>query len=422
MRAASAALQGAVSGMPDSSAMPFLPYGRHAIDDDDIEAVSDVLRSDFLTTGPAVAAFEAAFAKRTGAGHAVACANGTAALHLAALALDLGPGDFVVVPTITFLATANAARYVGADVLFADVDPDTGLMRAEDLSRVLNANREKRIRAVFPVHLAGRPADPEAIAQIAVDAGISVVEDACHALGTTYETSGEQVPVGGCAHSDMATFSFHPVKTIACGEGGMVTTNDTALSERLKSLRSHGMVRDEAELALRDQAYDPDGRPNPWYYEMPEMGLNYRLSDIHAALGASQLRKLDTFAERHRALAATYDELLAPLSPAITPVRRNAGTDPLMHLYQVLIDFPKLGVSRAELMNGLRDAGIGSQVHYIPVHSQPYYRDAYGAIDLPDADAFYQRCLSLPYFPSMSYADVARVVDALRRFTESGAR
>lgn len=401
--------------MSSAPKLPFLPYGRHAIEDDDIEAVTRVLRSDFLTTGPAVAEFEQAFAHKTGATHAISCANGTAALHLAALALNLGPGDYVVVPTVTFLATANAARYVGADVLFADVDSQTGLMGAKELSATLNANRDKRIRAVFPVHLAGRPADPEGVIAIARAAGIDVVEDACHALGTRYRSSDGWTSVGACHDADLATFSFHPVKTIASGEGGMITTNDDSLAARLRGLRSHGMTRDVNSMQAPDQALNANGVPNPWYYEMSEMGFNYRLSDIQAALGSSQLRKLDKFAAQHRSLAAVYDQLLEQLAPAIVPVRNKEGTDPVQHLYQVLIDFDALGTTRADFMNTLRADGIGTQVHYIPVHTQPYYRKIYGEIDLPGAETFYQRCLSLPYYPMMTSDDVARVVGALQR-------
>lgn len=400
--------------------LPFLPYGCHAIDDDDIEAVARVLRSDFLTTGPAVAEFEETFARETGAAYAVACVNGTAALHLAALALEIGPGDHVVVPTITFLATANAARFVGADVIFADVDPETGLMGAGELSAALEANQDKRIRAVFSVHLAGRPADPEGISAVARAAGIAVVEDACHALGSRYQTVDGQVSVGGCSHADMATFSFHPVKTIASGEGGMVTTNDASLAARLSALRSHGMTRNADDMQIKDRAFDSDGTLNPWYYEMPEIGFNFRLSDIHAALGTSQLGKLEKFAARHRALAAVYDKLLEPLAPEIVPVRNGQGIDPVQHLYQVLIDFPALKTTRATLMNVLRGDGIGTQVHYIPVHTQPYYQAAFGDIELPGAEAFYQRCLSLPFYAGLTEDDAARVVDSLQRATSGG--
>jgi len=376
-----------------------LQYGRQSIDEDDIAAVAAVLRSDFLTTGPAVEAFEAAFAGHTGAAHAIACANGTAALHLAALALDLGPGDSVVVPTITFLATANAARYVGADVIFADVHPDTGLMRAEDFERALAAHPDARIKAVFPVHLAGRPAHPAEIAAVAARRGIAVVEDACHALGTSYALGNETVTVGDCRHAAMQTFSFHPVKTVATGEGGMVTTRDARLADRLRLMRNHGMAR------------NPDG--GPWFYEMAEPGFNYRLSDIQCALGTSQLGKLDRFAARRRALAARYDRALAPLAPHITPVHSAEGTAPVLHLYQVLIDFDAIGASRAAVMEALQRRGIGTQVHYIPVHTQPYYRQRYGDLALPGAGRFYERTLTLPLYPAMADADVDRVVTAL---------
>ena len=384
-----------------------LHYGRHAIDEDDIAAVAAVLRSDYLTTGPAVEAFETAFAQATGAPHAVACANGTAALHLAALALDIGPGDTVVVPTITFLATANAARFVGAEVIFADVDPDTGLMRPEDFEQALAAAKDARIKAVLPVHLAGRPAHPADVARLAARHGIAVIEDACHALGTTYATGNETATIGDCRHAAMQTFSFHPVKTVASGEGGMVTTRDAALAARLALLRNHGMARDPAKLAAA-----------PWGYEMDEPGYNYRLSDIHCALGLSQLGKLAKFAARRRALAARYDRALAPLAPHIVPVRSADGTTPVLHLYQVLIDFAALRTTRAALMEALRARGIGTQVHYIPVHTQPYYRRRYGEIALPGAQRFYERTLSLPLFPTMGNDDVdawSTALDAIAR-------
>ncbi len=379
--------------------IPFLPYGRHLIEDDDVEAVTAVLRGDFLTTGPIVGAFETKLAAATGARHAVACSSGTAALHLAALALDLGPGDAVVVPSVTFLATANAARYVGADVVFADVDPETGLMRPDDFMEALNSSTSK-VKAVFPVHLAGQSPDMPIIAEIAGERQIAVVEDACHALGSTYPTENENVSVGSCSHSDMAAFSFHPVKTIAMGEGGAVTTNDKGLAGRIERLRNHGMVR------------NPD-RMEPWAYEMAEMGFNYRASDIHCALGLSQLGKFERFAERRKSLANLYDKALKPLSPLLRPLGRMPGCDPVWHLYVVLIDFAAAGIDRSTMMNKLGEAGIGSQVHYIPVHSQPYYRERYGDLDLPGAERYYEKCLTLPLFPGMKDEDVGRVAAAL---------
>jgi UDP-4-amino-4,6-dideoxy-N-acetyl-beta-L-altrosamine transaminase len=393
-------------------AKPFLPYGRQCVEDDDIAAVAAVLKSDYLTTGPFVEDFERAFAAKMGAGHAVACSSGTAALHLAAAALGLGPDDAVVVPSLTFLATANAARYVGAEVLFADVDPETGLLGADHVEAALTRAGGLRPGAVFAVHLNGHVADMAALGAVCRERGLVLVEDASHAAGAADTVGGARVPVGGCAHSAMATFSFHPVKAITMGEGGLVTTNDAAIAERLRRLRNHGIEREPRNFTNRAAAFT-NGAPNPWYYEMPELGWNYRASDIACALGLSQLRKLDRFLERRRALAALYDKLLAPLAPAVRPVPRRASFQSGWHLYAVLIDFEGLGIGRAEVMNELRAQGIGTQVHYIPVHHQPYYRTRYGGLRLPGAERYYARCLSLPLFPGMTDADVARVADAL---------
>jgi len=377
-----------------------LPYGRQTIEDDDIAAVAEALRGDFLTTGPTVEAFERAFAETVGARHAVACANGTAALHLAMLALDVKPGEVVIAPSITFLATANCARYVGADVVFADVDPDSGLMTPQTLAEAMTRVGGRRLRAVLPVHLRGDACDLPGLEALARDAGAVLVEDAPHALGTTARFGNSGETIGDVRHSAMATFSFHPVKTIATGEGGMVTTNDAGLAERLRTLRSHGMVRPAAA--------------DPWWYEMPEPGFNYRLPDILCALGLSQLAKLPRFAERRRELAAAYTEALAPLAPAVRLATRPAWSDPVLHLLCVLIDFEAVGKTRREVVEALRARGVGTQVHYIPVHRQPYYRGLYGELDLPGAEAWYARCLSLPLYPSMADADVATVVGALK--------
>ena len=335
-----------------------LAYGRQTIEDDDIEAVAQALRADFLTTGPKVEAFEQAFAETVGARHAIACANGTAALHLAMLALDVQPGEAVIAPSITFLATANCARFVGAEVVFADVDPGTGLMTPDTLAQAMQRLDGRRLRAVLPVHLRGDVAELPALETLAAAAGAVLVEDAPHALGSTMRFGNRQERVGDCAHSAMATFSFHPVKTIATGEGGMVTTHDDRLAARLRALRSHGMVRPA----------DAD----PWWYEMPEIGFNYRLPDILCALGLSQLAKLPRFAARRRALTARYEELLAPLAPMVRPATRPDWSDPVLHLMTVLIDFEAAGRSRREVVEALKAEGIGTQVHYIPVHTQPY--------------------------------------------------
>ncbi|HET9160455.1 MAG TPA: UDP-4-amino-4,6-dideoxy-N-acetyl-beta-L-altrosamine transaminase [Caulobacteraceae bacterium] len=373
--------------------MRFLPYGRQSIDDDDIAAVAEALRSDYLTTGPSVEAFETAFAARVGSAHAVACSNGTAALHLAMIALEVGPGDVAVVPSITFLATANCARFQGADVVFADVDPLTGLMTAQTLEKALGEVGGAG-RVVLPVHLAGRQCDMPAIRALSEEAGCAVVEDACHALGSVADFGR----AGDGRYSAMACFSFHPVKTIATGEGGMVTTNDAAIAGRLRLARSHGMVR--------------EGLSEPWAYEQRTLGYNYRLPDLNCALGLSQLSKLDWFIERRRTLAARYDELLKPLN--LVTVIPNGG-QPAFHLYVALIDFEAAGVSRAEVMRRLAEQGIGTQVHYIPVHTQPYYRERYGLPRLPGAEAWYARCLSLPLFPGMADDDPDRVAEALSK-------
>jgi UDP-4-amino-4,6-dideoxy-N-acetyl-beta-L-altrosamine transaminase len=394
----------------------FLPYGRQLIEDDDIAAVANTLRSDYLTTGPAVDAFEHAFAETVGAAHAVACNSGTAALHLAAMALDLKAGDWLVVPSLTFLATANAARYGGAEVQFADVDAETGLLTEAALEQALDQARRagRRIKAVSPVHLAGRVAPLASLVGIARARNLPIVEDACHALGTTYDAaSGTPARVGDGRYGTLATFSFHPVKTIAVGEGGMITTNDADLTARMGIARSHGMIREPQHMRDCNAAFDADGAPRCWYYEMHEPGFNYRLPDVLCALGISQLKKLDRFVARRRELARLYDEALKPLAPRVRPVPAVAGCDPALHLYAVLIDFDNLRITRQQLMARLRERGIGTQVHYIPVHRQPYYRDRYGELTLPGADAYYSRELSLPLFPAMSDDDVARVVEAL---------
>jgi UDP-4-amino-4,6-dideoxy-N-acetyl-beta-L-altrosamine transaminase len=378
---------------------PLLPYGRQTIEDDDIEAVAQALRADFLTTGPTVEAFETAFAETVGARHAVACANGTAALHLAMLALDVQPGEICIAPAITFLATANCARYVGAEVVFADVDPLTGLMTPDTLAEALVRVGDRKLRAVLPVHLRGDVAQLDALEALARQAGAVLVEDAPHALGST-ATFGNQVErVGDVRHSAMATFSFHPVKTIATGEGGMVTTNDDRLAHRLKTLRSHGMVR-------------PEGA-DPWWYEMPEPGFNYRLPDILCALGLSQLAKLPRFAARRQALTARYLTALTPLAPVLQPAQRPAWSDPVLHLMVALIDFAAVGKTRRQVVEELKAKGVGTQVHYIPVNRQPYYVNRYGPLDLPGANAWYEACLSLPLYPGMADEDVDRVVAAL---------
>ena len=337
-----------------------------------------------------------------------------AALHLAALALGLGEGDCAVVPAMTFLATANAVRFTGAEVIFADVDPESGLMRPEDLLQSLKQTGRGRVKAIFSVCLNGQCGGMERLAGLAAENGLPLVHDACHALGTTYQTrDGATARVGDGRHGTLNCFSFHPVKTIATGEGGAVTTSDEALCRKIARLRSHGITRDPERFQQPDLAFDGEGTANPWYHEMPELGFNYRASDIHCALGLSQLEKLDGFVAKRRALARHYEQLLAPLAPAVRPVPRVPGCDAAWHLFAVLIDFAAVGVTRAELMRRLRAEGIGTQVHYIPVPWQPYYRKRVPNGDFPGAKAYYERVLSLPLFPAMADEDVDRVVSTL---------
>jgi UDP-4-amino-4,6-dideoxy-N-acetyl-beta-L-altrosamine transaminase len=391
-----------------------LPYGRQSISEDDIEAVVNVLRGDYLTTGPAVGIFENALAGSVGARHAIACSNGTAALHLASLAIGLRPGDQVIVPSISFVATANGPRLAGADIVFADVDPETALLTPAALEDALSRADPKRLKAVFVVHMGGHPAPMAAISAIARSHGLRIIEDACHALGTLSQ-DGKQWRVGDCTYSDCAVFSFHPVKTITTGEGGAITTNDDVLARRMRLERNHGLEREREGFGNDALAFDTDGATNPWYYELTMLGLNYRLTDFQAALGTSQLSRLPAFIDRRRELKARYREAFAMLnSDSLRLVEAPAKSNSALHLMVALIDFEALGMSRAKFMNRLRAVGVGTQVHYIPIHRQPYYVGASQTPDLPGADRYYARCLSLPFFPAMSNDDVDKVVEAVR--------
>lgn len=378
-----------------------IPYGRHSIEEDDIAAVVEVLRGEWITQGPAVARFEQAVAERCGARHAVACSSGTAALHLAILAAGVEPGDEIVAPAITFLATANCGLYAGAVPRFTDVDFDTVLMTAEGLEPALGA----RTRAVLPVHFAGRPCAMAEISRLvrARCPRAVLVEDACHALGGAHPDGN---PVGSLAFSDMVVFSFHPVKAVATGEGGMVLTDRDDLADRLRLLRSHGMAKDPAKLERREEG--------PWYYEMHEPGFNYRVSDLNCALGLAQLRRLDAFLARRRAIAGIYDAQLRDLPCTSLPPRETPDRC-AWHLYVLRVDFAALGKSRREVVDELRRRGIGTQVHYFPVPLQPYYRRRWGFVPerFPSAGKHYEQALTIPLFPAMSDADVGRVVDAL---------
>lgn len=378
---------------------PFLPYGRQSIDDDDIQSVVAVLRSSHLTTGPAVDRFEEALCSATGASWAVAVSSGTAALHAACFAAGVSEGDEVIVPALTFVATANCARFLGAEPVFADVDPDTGLIRLE----AVEARIGPKTKAIIPVHLTGASADVAGIRALLGTREVTIIEDATHAIGGTRGPHR----IGACEDgAQMAAFSFHPVKHVTTAEGGAVTGRDPALHARLRAFRSHGLIR-ESDLLQAPS-------PGPWYYEQQLLGHNLRLSDLQAGLGLSQLTKLARFVLRRRALAARYDALFADHA-RIRPVTRGPSrAESAYHLYSVLLELPDRHASRGELMRRLLARGIGTQVHYIPLAQHPYYRARGWSPDaFPGAEAYYARTLSLPLFPAMTEADVDRVASAL---------
>lgn len=378
---------------------PFLSYGRQHITDEDVAAVAEVLRSDFLTQGPAVPRFEAALQTLTGAPHAYAMANATAALHLSCLALELGPGDLAWTSPNSFVASANCALYCGADVDFVDIDPASFNMSAEALEAKLEAAAAagRLPKVVIPVHFAGQPCDMGRIGALAQRYDFRVIEDASHAVGAMLGN----MPIGACADSDIAVFSFHPVKIVTTGEGGAALTRDPVVAERLELLRSHGVTRNEALMSGPSEG--------GWYYEQVTLGFNYRITDIQAALGSSQLTRLDHYLRRRHELGDLYDARLKglPLTiPARLPGRYSA-----FHLYVVQLDDPAL---RRPVFEALRQANIGANVHYIPIHLQPFYRArGFGPGDFPNAEAYYARAITLPLHPQMTDGDVDRVVDCL---------
>jgi len=379
----------------------FIPYSCQQITDEDIAAVTAVLRSEYLTQGPAVVAFEQAFAVRHQVAHAVAVSNATAALHIGCLALGVGPDSRVWTTPNTFLASANCARYCGAAVDFVDIDPVTRNISPAELARKLKAAEVKGTlpSVVIPVDFAGLPCDMREIRSLADRYGFKILQDASHAAGATYLDR----PVGS-AWADLTVFSFHAVKVITTAEGGLLVTQDAALAEKLRLLRSHGMTRDPAQMEQ-----EPEG---PWYYEQQELGFNYRLTDVQAALGTSQLARIDTLGVQRDALAQRYDRLLAEL-PLRLPARQ-ADRQSSWHLYAVEIDAQRTRARRINVFKQLRAAGLGVNVHYIPVHLQPYYaRQGFRRGDFPAAEGYYDQALSIPLFPTLTHAQQDQVVHLL---------
>ncbi len=379
-----------------------IPYGRQDISEADIAAVVEVLRSDFITQGPAVPLFESAVAEYCGVARAVAVNSATSALHIACLALGVGPGDIVWTSPITFVASANCALYCGATVNFVDIDEDTGNMSVDALREKLEAAKVTNTlpKVVIPVHLCGTSCDMQAIRALGEQYGFRIIEDASHAIGGRYL----DLPVGSCTYSDITVFSFHPVKIITTGEGGMALTNDAGLAQTMDLLRSHGVTRDPTLLTR-----ESDGG---WYYEQLALGFNYRMTDIQAALGHSQLARLDEFVHRRHQIADWYDEHLAglPLALAVRP----SGTYSALHLYVVQIELDQAARSHREVFDSLRSQGIGVNLHYIPVYTHPYYQQlGFKAGLCPAAEAYYSRAISIPMFPTISSDDLAAVKNAL---------
>lgn len=396
-----------------------LPYGKQTIDDDDIAAVVAALNSNFLTTGPEVEAFEKEFATMVGAKHAVAVCNATAALHLAMLVAEIGEGDRVVTSPNTFVSSANCAAFVGAIPDFADIDATT-----YNLCPISLEERWKPdTKVVVAVAYAGQSANMPKIAKIARDRKAIVIEDGCHGTGGGFFYEGKAYKIGGHPWADITTFSFHPVKTMTTGEGGMLVTNSDEYAEKARVLRTHGITRDISKFFDSTEGATILRERGSWYYEMQLLGYNYRITDIQCALGRSQLRKLPQFIKRRREIVSSYNRELGDIDWVKTPaIPEEANQDFISwHLYTILIDFDKLRKSRSDVMSQLRATGIGTQVLYIPVYLQPWYRSEFGYTEgyCPQSEFFYQNTLSLPLYPGMTEADVASVIQSIRCLKES---
>lgn len=380
-----------------------IPYGRQSISDEDIEAVIKVLKSDWLTQGPEIEGFERDLAAYCGAGHAIAVSNATSALHLACLAAGLGPGDVLWTSPNSFVASANCGLYCGAGVGFVDIDPATGNLDVSVLAARLEQARvlNRLPKVLVPVHFGGQACDMLAIRELSREHGFIVIEDASHALGADY-LGGK---VGAGAYSDMTVFSFHPVKIATTGEGGAVLTGDPGLAQKIRSLRSHGITRDPTELVRES--------PGPWYYEQQALGFNYRMCDLQAALGRSQLARVDSFIARRRELAARYDRLLANLP--VRPLRQIPESVSSFHLYVVRLDPERAGIGRDALFHRMRDAGVAATLHYPAIHTQPFYQGlGFRSGDFPEAERYAEEALTLPLYFELDEAGQDAVVTALR--------
>lgn len=380
-----------------------IPYGRQEITDADIEAVVGVLKSDFLTQGPKVPEFERAVADYCGASKGVAMNSGTSALHVACLALGLGKGDLLWTSPITFVASANCGRYCGADIDFVDIDPKTNNMSVSALEKKLKfaACSGRLPKIVIPVHLSGQSCDMASIRKLAEEYGFSIIEDACHALGGKYQNE----KIGSCRYSDITVFSFHPVKIITTAEGGMALTNDVGLARKMDLYRTHGITRDPAYMTK-----EPDG---PWYYQQLELGFNYRMTELQAALGLSQLSRLSDFVEKRHALARRYNKLLKDLP--LTLPHQDKSNYSAYHLYIIRLNLAEISLSHKQVFEALRADGIGVNLHYIPVYSQPYYADTadYNQNDFPEAEDYYQGAISIPLYHHLTKDDQNMVVESL---------
>ncbi len=381
-----------------------IPYGRQHISDEDIQAVVDVLKSDFLTQGPVVPAFERAVCDYTGAKHAIAVSSGTSALHIACLSLGLKKGDWLWTTPISFVASANCGLYCGASIDFIDIDPDTWNISIDGLKDKLEkAQKENRLpKVIVAVHLCGLSCDMESIRKLSHEYGFYVIEDACHAIGGKFQNQ----PIGNCQYSDITVYSFHPVKTITTGEGGMAVTNSSEFCEKMMLLRSHGITRDPEKMT-----HEPDG---PWYYQQISLGFNFRMTDIQAALGISQLKQLDRFVEKRNRLAELYDDFLNVL-PIQKPYRADDNYSG-RHLYVIRFTENKNSKTHQQIFDSLREQGIGVNVHYIPIHTQPYFQSmGFRNGMYPNAEAYYREAISLPMYVGLTDNEIKKICTSIKK-------